>query len=261
MHKKIIIDCFPESARQYGRGHVIVAIDVIRASTSIVTALGTGRRCFPVPTLEAARIVAARLFKPILAGEIAGKVPSGFEMNNSPYELARRTDTARAVILLSSSGTRLIHESRNTDAVYIGCLRNLTSLTEYLAARYPRIALIGAGSRNEFREEDQLACAWFAKKFLALGYEPASSRTHEVIDAWGAKRLDSIQQGKSADYLRQSDQSRDLTFILHHVDDVQDVSMVKGDEVISIPFRRPNLADLKKAPARPAAFRPVYSLN
>lgn len=261
MQKKIIIDCFPESARQYGRGHVIVAIDVIRASTSIVTALGAGRRCFPVPTLEAARVVAARLFKPILAGEIGGKVPDGFEMNNSPYELARRTDTARPVILLSSSGTRLIHESRNADAVYIGCLRNLTSLSEFLAARYPRIVLIGAGSRNEFREEDQLACAWFATTFLALGYEPASSRTKEVMEAWGTKRLDSIQQGKSADYLRRSNQSRDLTFILRHIDDVQDVPMAQNDEVISIPSNRPSLAALKKASARPAAFRPVYSLN
>src|SRR5512143_258390 len=101
MKKRVLIDCFPESTALYKRGYAIVAVDVIRASTSIVTALSTGRRCFPAPTLEAARALSARLSNPLWAGEMSGEMPVSFEMNNSPSELAQRTDTGRPLILLS----------------------------------------------------------------------------------------------------------------------------------------------------------------
>ena len=35
----VVIDCFPESVEAYGRDYVIVAIDVIRATTTAVTAV------------------------------------------------------------------------------------------------------------------------------------------------------------------------------------------------------------------------------
>jgi hypothetical protein len=54
MADTVVINCFPESARQYLSGYAIVAIDVIRATTMAITAAAAGRRCFPVPTLEAA---------------------------------------------------------------------------------------------------------------------------------------------------------------------------------------------------------------
>ncbi len=249
MNKRVVIDCFPESAALYKRGYAIVAVDVIRASTTIVTALSTGRRCFPVPTVEAARVVSARLSKPLWAGELGGDVPAGFEMNNSPVELARRTDTSRPLILLSSSGTRLIHESREADAAYVGCLRNYVCLAQYIAGRHPHVAIIGAGSRGNFREEDQMGCAWIAAELLKFGYRPESSRTEEIVEIWSSKQPGAIVHGKSADYLRRSRQEADLSFILNHIDDLDVVTKVRGEEVISIPSARPSYIPLRRTPA------------
>ena len=92
MTPSVIIDCFPESALRYNRGYAIVAVDVIRATTTIATAVSRGWRCFPVPSLEAAWRVSAKLHNPLLMGEVRGVVPEGFEMNNSPAALAHRTD-------------------------------------------------------------------------------------------------------------------------------------------------------------------------
>src|SRR6266567_7110445 len=108
MRKTLVIDCFPESVACYRDGYAIVAVDVIRATTTAVTSVSLGRKCFPAPTLEAAVPLAARLSNPLLVGELGGSMPYGFDMNNSPADLAVRTDVHRPMLLLSTSGTKVI---------------------------------------------------------------------------------------------------------------------------------------------------------
>ena len=88
--RSVVIDCFPDSVRRYREGYAIVAIDVIRATTTAVTAVAMGRRCFPVPSIEHALPIAARLDQPLLVGELGGNMPYGFDLTNSPAELAQR---------------------------------------------------------------------------------------------------------------------------------------------------------------------------
>jgi 2-phosphosulfolactate phosphatase len=106
--KTVVIDCFPESLSLYQDGYAIVAIDVIRATTTAATAVALGRRCFPVPSLEAAVPLAARLTNPLLVGELGGNMPYGFDLNNSPAALEGRTDIHRPMFFLSTDGSRLM---------------------------------------------------------------------------------------------------------------------------------------------------------
>src|SRR5439155_16577214 len=124
MRKTVVIDCFPESLVSYRKGYAIVAVDVIRATTTAVTAVALGRRCFPVPSLEAAVPLAARLTNPLLVGEHGGCMPYCFDMNNSPADLELRKDVDRPMILLSTSGTKLICGAEESQAMYVACLRN-----------------------------------------------------------------------------------------------------------------------------------------
>ncbi len=259
MKKTVIIDSFPESVELYKRTYAVVAVDVIRASTTIVTALSTGRRCFPVPTIEAARVVSARLSKPLWAGEISGEIPPGFEMNNSPAELARRPDIGRPLILLSSSGTRLIHLLRDAAAAYVGCFRNDVCLARHLAEHHPHVAIIGAGSRGDFREEDQMGCARIARELFKFGYRPETPRTEEIVEIWGSKKLDAIVNGRSADYLRRSGQEEDLSFVLNHLDDLDLVAKICGDEAVNIPLPRPGAVPLRK-PVATGRTQPLPAL-
>jgi 2-phosphosulfolactate phosphatase len=95
MRKAVAIDCLPESVCRYRVGWAIVVVDVIRATTTAITAKATGRRCFPVPTIEAALSLAQKYKNPVLAGESGGTIPTGFEMDNSPAQLIHRADTHR----------------------------------------------------------------------------------------------------------------------------------------------------------------------
>jgi 2-phosphosulfolactate phosphatase len=231
MYKSVIIDCLPEQASKYGTDWAIVAIDVIRATTTAITAVADGRRCFPAPTVEAAFEIARGLDRPILAGENGGTMPDGFEMDNSPAEVFSRPDTGRPLVLVSSSGTRLIHEAALCARTYIACFRCHTATARLLAGRYARIALIGAGTKGEFREEDQICCAWIGAALMDRGYAPANVRTMKIIDRWRAAPADACLCSRSVEYLRRSGKICDLNFILSHVDDIDQLFEVRGGEV------------------------------
>jgi 2-phosphosulfolactate phosphatase len=231
----VIVDAFPERARRYTADHAVVAVDVIRATTTAVTAVLLGRRCFPVPSVAAARRLRVQLDDALLVGELYGRTPEGFDVGNSPAALAARTDVRRPAILVSSSGTKLLHAARGAPAVYLACFRNAAALGRHLAGRHRRIAVIGAGSRGEFRTEDQICCAWVADALLEAGYEAADARTREVVTRWRAAPAAACANGRSAEYLRRSDQLEDLDFVLAHVNDVDTVCALLDGEVVALP--------------------------
>jgi Phosphosulfolactate phosphohydrolase and related enzymes len=233
MKKIFLIDCLPESAQRYQRGWAIVAVDVIRATTMAITAASVGRKCFPVDSLDAAFRLAEQLDNPLLAGEVNGMMPVGFDINNSPAELSLRDDVFRPLVMLSSSGTKLMSNGGCCDAMYLACFRNCASLGGLLArGAHRKIALIGAGSRGEFREEDQIACAWVAKHLVQAGYHPGNAKTEEVLGKWQHAAPAECLISRSVDYLRRTDQLADLHFILNRINDLEDSFLLRNGEVV-----------------------------
>ena len=90
MTRSVVIDYLADSIRLYRRGYAVVSIDILRATTTAATAVALGRRCYPVPSIEAALPLAARLSEPLLVGELGGNMPFGFDLTNSPFEVAAR---------------------------------------------------------------------------------------------------------------------------------------------------------------------------
>jgi 2-phosphosulfolactate phosphatase len=174
----------------------------------------------------------------VLAGESNGKIPTGFEMDNSPSQLSGRTDTHRPLVLVSSSGTRVIHEAAGCEAVYLGCLRNYSVLAAYLSRCHPRVAVIGAGTKGEFREEDQLCCSWIAADLVSRGYLPADLRTASLVERWQDAPASECLVSRSVDFLKRTDRLNDLDFILSHIDDLRAVFTVQNGEVKMISERQ-----------------------
>ena len=230
MKKTFRIDCFPESALRCREDFAIVAVDVIRATTTAVTAASLGWKCYPAGSAEAALGLARRFRRPLLAGEINGRKPPGFHMDNSPSELAGIRDVSRPLILLSSSGTKLIANALGAEVVYLACFRNTESTAdELIRERHTRIALLGAGSRGEFREEDQIACAWIAASLERAGYTPEDSRSALILNRWRNARITDCLVSKSVDFLRTTNQMADLRFILERVNDLDEAFTLAGN--------------------------------
>jgi len=232
-HKRVVtIDAFPESAFRHLERDAIICIDVIRTTTTLVSSVSQGRLSFPVPNVERALELASYLDSPLLAGEIDGRKPEGFTLEDSPSAILARKDTWRPLVLLSTPGTKLIANAAACPAVYIASFQNLSATAEHVAARHDRVALLGAGTDGEFSCEDQMAAAWLARKLVEWEFEPEDMPTAEMIARWSDTDISLTGWGNSAASLRRAAQTKDLDFVLDHVDDLDLVCCYRDEEVV-----------------------------
>lgn len=242
MKPLVAVDWSPESPLRFrDPGWTVVVVDVIRASTTAVTAVSAGHRCFPAASLEHARDLAARLPDPVLAGEIEGKVPPGFDMQNSPAAVAELRGRPRDIVLLSTSGTRMMTNAAQCESAYVACLRNLRAQVSRLIDEGRNVAVLGAGSGGTFRPEDRVCCALIAQGLVEAGHLPYRD-TGAFLDRHAGVAPDDFSESDSVAYLRRTDQMADLRFIVSHVDDVDAVFAVEGRQVISSPGSVPRAA-------------------
>ncbi|MDH3308044.1 MAG: 2-phosphosulfolactate phosphatase [Acidimicrobiia bacterium] len=234
MTRQVFIDVFEDGLARQPVDRSLVVVDVIRASTTAITAVAAGHRCFPATSLDDAARLASELTNPLLAGELGGHTPFDFDLGNSPASLMALTRRDRPLVLLSSSGTSLmVMAADRTSAGYVGSLRNLDAMVTRLITDDRDVALIGAGSRGEFREEDQYGCARIAEGLVDRGWEPGDPPTASIHDRWRAQPVESFLGSRSVDFLRKTNQTEDLDFILDHVDDLPSVFRMSGRELVS----------------------------
>jgi len=232
MKGTVVIDYLPESAAHYRDGYAIVVVDVMRATTTATTAVSLGWRVFPARTTDDAFIIASGLKNPLMVGEVGGNTPYGFDLTNSPVQISARADLERPIIFVSSSGTQLILSAEGSEGVYLACFRNFSAVAEHIAGRHERIALIGAGTRGQFRREDQMGCAWVAEKLVKMGYRTDSGKTDGYISRWSGVSPEEARKGKSAEYLLRSGQEEDLEFVIGHFDDLKTIPALKNGELV-----------------------------
>ena len=230
----VTIGCFHEHLPPVAREAAVVAIDVIRATTTAITAVAAGHRLYPAATMETAVRLAADLERPLLAGELGGLQPYGFDMQNSPAEMEDLKDTSRPIILLSTSGTRLMGEAADRGSCHPACLRNARAQAEFLAKAGEDAVILGADSRGQFRDEDRLCAARIGRALVAAGYTPTDRLTNEVLERWGDAPDDAFLEGRSAKYLRDTAQEHDLEFVLSHIDDLRSVYTLQNGEVTEL---------------------------
>lgn len=237
MTRRVVVDWGPDSASRFrDAGWAVVVVDVIRASTTAVTAASLGHRCYPVASVEDAHRVAALLDDPILAGEVEGERPHGFHIQNSPTAISRLAvrNGGRDLVLLSTSGTRLMATAMDCDMAFVASLRNTTAQVVYLADGTRDVAVLGAGSNGVFRKEDQLCCTSIAQGLVDRGFEPTSD-TPAFLERWRGVPSNEFLDSDSVEYLRRTDQIADLEFVLSHVDDLDDVFPLEGGRVVRLP--------------------------
>jgi 2-phosphosulfolactate phosphatase len=138
------------------------------------------------------------------------------------------------LILLSTSGTRLIFAAGGADATYLACFRNYEAVARYLISHHDQVAIIGAGSRGEFREEDQMCCAWIGGILEAHGFRPANGGTAYIVRRWRDVPAHACANGPSAKYLARTGYLKDLHYILEHVNDLKTVFSMNGGEVVEV---------------------------
>jgi 2-phosphosulfolactate phosphatase len=231
--REVLIAC-ARDLRAFDSSAALVVVDVIRATTTLATAIATGRRCFPVGSVHDALALSTQFEAPLLAGEVGGVMPAGFELNNSPAAVAALDDVQRPLILVTTSGTRLLASARHPQTAFAASLRNWRAQVERLVdSDFERVILIGAETRGEFRCEDQLCCGWIAGALAERGFVFADAATAAVADQLAGAAVEVIAEGHSAGYLRRSDQLADLDYVMDHVNDLDMTLTFDGLELVA----------------------------
>lgn len=141
-------------------GGVAVVIDVLRASTTIVTALAEGA-AFVLPTASVAEARQQRDQLPsgtLLGGERGGVRIAGFDLGNSPAEYTPLSVAGRGVVITTTNGTAALARCAAASERLIGCLVNRAAVAaaavELAAAGSGQIHLVCAGTDGEVTDED-----------------------------------------------------------------------------------------------------------
>lgn len=257
--KRVTFDAFPDSVFRYLDYDAVVCVDIIRATTTLVTAVAQGRRTYPVASAGEALEFALHLGQPLLAGEMNGERPAGFEMQNSPAAIARRNDIGRPLVLLSSIGTELIVNAGACRNAYVVSLRNLTATAEFIFRRHDSVAVLAACSRGQLRCEDEMGSAWLIERLIESGFEAEDPRTSDLVKRWSGADPALMRWSSSAEYLKRSGQLDDLEFVVKHVDDLDIVCKYSDGEVKRVREVSPTVWTddfLAIRPARPATSLP-----
>ncbi len=146
-------------ARAVKHQHLIVLVDVLRASSTIITALAHGAsKIIPVPTVEAARERIYHFPNGFLAGERAAHPPAGFDYGNSPRSFLTDRIRNHPLILTTSNFTRTLGTPPAKARVVVGAFLNIehvASTARWLAQKFAcPISVISAGSMHGVAVED-----------------------------------------------------------------------------------------------------------
>jgi len=134
---------------------IVVVIDVLRATSAIVTAFYNGvSKMVPVATVEEAREYQKNGY--MAAAERNGEMIEGFELGNSPFGYMNNKVKGKTIAISTTNGTQAIEASRTASKVVIGSFLNLEVLGEYLAEQKKEVILLCAGWKNKFNLEDTL---------------------------------------------------------------------------------------------------------
>ncbi|HEY7518332.1 MAG TPA: 2-phosphosulfolactate phosphatase [Methylomirabilota bacterium] len=165
----------------------VLVIDVLRASTCIVTALANGcEGIVPVASPEEARRRVGALDHALIAGERRGEPLAGFDLGNSPLEFTRGRVGGRTVVMTTSNGTRALVAARPAHAVGVAAFINHAAAAAWALGRARDVLLLCAGERGGRSLEDYVCAGMLVERLAAA--DPAATPTAEAELALGAAR-------------------------------------------------------------------------
>ena len=231
--------CFsPELLHLYSLpGKVVVVVDILRASSTIVTALGEGvTHVFPVASLAECAAY-GREHGCLTAAGRDGLPAAGFDLGNSPFGFldAARPVRGRALSISTTNGTAALRRSLAAEAVVVGAFLNLAAVAAFIRRQERDVLVVCAGWKGQFCLEDTVFGGALAER-LADAYDVRGSDA-----ALAALHLWQQGQGNLSAYLLQSahvrrlnslEASQDFDFCLR-IDAYTDVLPVwAGDRLV-----------------------------
>lgn len=183
---------------------MIIVIDVLRASSTIITAIENGAlSVFPTLTVNQAREMAKTVPDPMLAGERKGLRIPGFILGNSPLEYTPRTVRGKNIVLTTTNCTRILEGCKQLPSdkkVVIGALLNAGAMAELsrklIEQENSNISIIQAGTRGGQSQDDRICAELLVTMIERETPQQLTPESRNIVNLLLYSILSSTKHGK-----------------------------------------------------------------
>ncbi len=201
-------------------GTLTVVIDVLRATTTITTALSAGAAAIrPVATMQEVEFQTARAGGDgyLRAGERDGEKIEGYELGNSPLDYTSQTIDGQTIILTTTNGTRALSKASGAEDVIVGSMLNAYRVARCIAERERDTILLCAGRHNRPALEDTLCAGLIIDHLQEIGLTPTMTDAAHIVERLFQRTDDleaAVEPSSSVHRLRQIGHERDISYCL-----------------------------------------------
>lgn len=199
-----------------------VVFDVLRATSSMVTALAHGALAIlPVAEIPEALAARARLPDALLAGErhgvrIHADLTGGveFDLGNSPREFTLERVRGRTIIMSTTNGTRALRACAGGRRVLVGSFLNLGAVAAWLERERPEhLLIVASGTLEQAAWEDTLAAGALAERvwpwLASEGVADSAEIARQVYQANRSDLLGAMTRSRNSRRLQARPELRD----------------------------------------------------
>ncbi len=200
--------CFSPALSEFiqTRGNsIVVVVDILRATTSMVSALAHGAKSvIPVSTIEKAMELKKNGFP--VAAERDGSLLSFADHGNSALEYMNGKVKGEKLIFSTTNGTMAIQTGKDFGEVLIGAFSNLSAIADWISEQDKNVIILCSGWKNSFCLEDTIFAGALTEKLLeSKDYNIHCDSAFAAIDLWNVAKgdlLNYIQKATHRERLR-----------------------------------------------------------
>jgi 2-phosphosulfolactate phosphatase len=163
-----------------------IAVDVLRATSTIATALNAGAEAVQVFSNIDRLMQVSEQWQPdkrIRAGERGGSTVAGCDMGNSPLDCIAEQVSGKRLFISTTNGTRCLERIQDATTVLTAALINRGTVVSYLLEKQPEtVWIVGSGWEGTFSLEDTVCAGAIAHSLKAHHLEDMVGND-EVVDA------------------------------------------------------------------------------
>ncbi len=190
-------------------GSVAVVLDVILATTTLVTIFENGaRKVYVAGSVEESERICEPLdpSQTLRGGEQGGLMVEGFDLGPLPEEYSPEVVSGKDVVFVTTNGTRALAAASEADKVLVGSMRNAPAIARYLDSLDSDAHLICAGSRGHFGFEDFAGASEIISHMNTDEWKLGDSTflALDFAERYGHDPLEAVSRGRAGRWFSES---------------------------------------------------------
>ena len=218
------------------KDRLAIIIDVLRASTSMITALSNGcQGIISVADIDQAKQLAQKfpLESVLLGGERNEKLIPGFDLSNSPFEYTSKRVNDKRIIFTSSNGSKLFNYVQEAKKTVVAGFVNVTIMSQFIIENNLDVAILCAGKNGQFGLEDAVCGGMIIDKLKNnnLALNDGAVATHIMYQFYADDIVQMLHQTSHGTRLIEIGREEDLV-LCGQIDSIEMIPILYKNEIV-----------------------------